>query len=88
MFVRPPTSSDSNSKDAEQRAAELRDEKAGLQAQLENEDAGKILSYHHELLHKYNETKDAAQFLIGKLATFKETTIKQLHAEYNLPKGD
>ncbi|KLO20601.1 hypothetical protein SCHPADRAFT_934430 [Schizopora paradoxa] len=74
--------------DNEQRAEELKNEIAKLQAQLGDEDAGKIVSQHHELLHKYNETKDATQFLIGKLAMYKETTIKQLHADYNLPMGD
>lgn len=28
---------------------------------LRDEDAGRIVTRHHELLHKYNETKDATQ---------------------------
>jgi len=88
MFARHPVTLGDDSKDAEHRAEESRNEITRLEAQLEGEDAGKIISRHHELLHRYNETKDATQFLIGKIATFKETTIKQLHADYNLPTGD
>lgn len=37
------------------------------------------------LLHEFNEVKDAAQIVIGKLANLEGKTIKQMHLEYNLP---
>lgn len=38
-----------------------------------------------ELMHKYNETKDAAQILIGGVANVREVTIKSVHEELHLP---
>ncbi|XP_037811146.1 DNA repair protein SWI5 homolog [Lucilia sericata] len=37
------------------------------------------------LLHEFNDVKDAAQIVIGKLANMQGKTIKELHLEYNLP---
>lgn len=31
------------------------------------------------LIHKYNETKDLAQFLMGKLAEMEQCTVKEVH---------
>ncbi|KAI8118481.1 hypothetical protein FF38_12277 [Lucilia cuprina] len=38
-----------------------------------------------KLLHEFNDVKDAAQIVIGKLANMQGKTIKELHLEYNLP---
>lgn len=38
-----------------------------------------------ELMHKYNDTKDAAQILIGGVANVREVTIKSVHEELHLP---
>lgn len=38
-----------------------------------------------ELMHKYNETKDAAQIIIGGVANIRKVTIKSVHEELNLP---
>lgn len=38
-----------------------------------------------DLLHKYNEIKDAAQVVIGCIANIEETTIKEVHQRLNLP---
>ncbi|TFY63699.1 hypothetical protein EVJ58_g3099 [Rhodofomes roseus] len=54
----------------------------------ENEDAAKIVSRHIKLLHRYNEAKDAAQILIGRLAAHRQTTISQIHKDYGLTKDD
>lgn len=39
-------------------------------------------------LHEYNDIKDAAQVVLGALATMREVTIASLHKEYNLPTAD
>ncbi|KIK81987.1 hypothetical protein PAXRUDRAFT_14961 [Paxillus rubicundulus Ve08.2h10] len=55
-----------------------------------NEDAEEITSNHIKLLHRYNEAKDAAQILIGRvqelreLAVLKDTTIRQIHEDMDL----
>ncbi|KAJ7146360.1 hypothetical protein C8R44DRAFT_527033, partial [Mycena epipterygia] len=68
---------------------ELQAEVDSLQKELgENEDAEAITKKHIKFLHRYNEAKDATQILIGKLATLKETTIRQIHDDLDLRDGD
>ncbi|KAJ8595003.1 hypothetical protein M405DRAFT_418225 [Rhizopogon salebrosus TDB-379] len=43
-----------------------------------------IVSRHINLLHCYNEAKDATQILIGRLAASKETTVRQIHIDMDL----
>lgn len=38
-----------------------------------------------DLLHKYNEIKDAAQVVIGCIANIEKTTVKDIHQHLNLP---
>lgn len=38
-----------------------------------------------ELLHEYNDVKDAAQSIIGVLANLECVTIKSLHQRFGLP---
>lgn len=38
-----------------------------------------------QLMHDYNEIKDAAQAVIGALANVKCVTLKSLHEEFELP---
>lgn len=38
-----------------------------------------------EMMHKYNEIKDAAQTVIGALAHLKGVTFKSLHEELKVP---
>ncbi|KAF8163609.1 DNA repair protein [Crassisporium funariophilum] len=72
-----------------ERAVALQLEIDRLQQQLgENEDAEKIVKKHISLLHKYNEAKDATQILIGRLAALKQTTIRQIHDDYELKDED
>jgi len=54
----------------------------------ENEDSEKIVSNHIKLLHQYNESKDATQILIGRLATLKQTTVRQIHLDLELTGDD
>ncbi|KAF9004917.1 hypothetical protein BDZ89DRAFT_1026127 [Hymenopellis radicata] len=73
----------------EARIAALEEETRTLQQALgENVDAEAIVKRHIKLLHQYNEAKDATQILIGKLASHKEMTLAQLHAELDLPTTD
>ncbi|KAH9980884.1 DNA repair protein, partial [Lactifluus volemus] len=74
-----------SSQEREARIAELEAQVTELQKELGNgEDAQKIVSRHIKLLHRYNEAKDAAQIIIGKLAVHKQTTIRQIHEDYGL----
>ncbi|KAJ3741695.1 DNA repair protein [Lentinula boryana] len=73
----------------EARISELQAEVERLQAELgQDEDAEKIVHNHIKLLHQYNEAKDAAQILIGRLANLRETTVRQIHKDLELPIGD
>ncbi|KIM82325.1 hypothetical protein PILCRDRAFT_8131 [Piloderma croceum F 1598] len=80
--------STSPTKQAESVAA-LQAEVDALQFTLgENEDSEKIVSRHIKLLHRYNESKDATQILIGRLASLKQTTVKQIHTDMELAGDD
>ncbi|OSX67216.1 hypothetical protein POSPLADRAFT_1051367 [Postia placenta MAD-698-R-SB12] len=78
-----------SAKKQEARIAALQEEIEDLQKTLgEGEDAAKIVSRHITLLHQYNEAKDAAQILIGRLATNRQMTIRQVHEDYGLTDRD
>ncbi|TFK99354.1 Swi5-domain-containing protein [Pterulicium gracile] len=69
--------------------ADLQSQIDELQAQLgPGADAEKIVKSHIRLLHAYNDVKDAAQVLIGRLATVKETTVTEIHRDLDLPDKD
>ncbi|KAL4261901.1 SWI5/SAE3 family protein [Pleurotus pulmonarius] len=69
----------------EARTAELQAEADRLQQQLgRNVDAEKIVKEHIKLLHEYNEAKDAAQVLIGRLAGLREMTVREVHESLGL----
>ncbi|KAH8094698.1 DNA repair protein [Cristinia sonorae] len=71
------------------RIAALQQEVSELQKIFgEDENADECVSRHIKLLHQYNEAKDAAQILIGKLATYRGTTIRQIHEDYGLTDED
>lgn len=48
-----------------------------------NENARKIEIM--DLLHQYNDIKDAAQIIIGALANLDGVTLKSLHEKFELP---
>ncbi|KAJ6541729.1 DNA repair protein [Mycena capillaripes] len=78
-----------SAKKQEARIAALQAEVESLAKELgEHEDAEAIVKKHIQLLHRYNEAKDATQILIGKLATLKETTVRQIHDDLDLRDGD
>lgn len=37
-----------------------------------------------EALHEYNDIKDAAQVVLGQLATFHNVTVMKMHEKYDL----
>ncbi|KAH8361511.1 hypothetical protein KR084_006727 [Drosophila pseudotakahashii] len=41
-----------------------------------------------ELMHEYNDLKDATQLVLGALATLKGVSIRSVHATYNLPNDE
>ncbi|KAJ6489621.1 DNA repair protein [Mycena vitilis] len=78
-----------SAKKQEARLAALQAEVESLEKELgEHEDAEAIVKKHIKLLHRYNEAKDATQILIGKLATLKETTVRQIHDDLDLRDSD
>lgn len=38
-----------------------------------------------ELMHEYNDLKDATQLILGALATIKSVPIRSLYSTYSLP---
>ncbi|OLY83856.1 Biogenesis of lysosome-related organelles complex 1 subunit 2 [Smittium mucronatum] len=52
------------------------------------DEAKTLVKDHIETLHLYNETKDAAQIVLGKLAEMQNKTIKELHADFNISPSD
>ncbi|RDB29444.1 DNA repair protein SWI5 [Hypsizygus marmoreus] len=78
-----------SAKNQEARLSALQTEIDTLQLALgEHEDPEKIVKNHIKLLHQYNEAKDATQILIGRLATLKETTVRQIHDDLGLDGAD
>lgn len=70
----------------------LRTELKALKKQLQeivgdngNDDEEMYKQKRMELLHRYNDIKDAAQIIIGALATAEQKTIAEVHAELDLP---
>ncbi|EIW87312.1 hypothetical protein CONPUDRAFT_149340 [Coniophora puteana RWD-64-598 SS2] len=71
------------------RLEQLQAEVNELQKTLgENKNAERIVANHIQLLHRYNEAKDAAQILIGRLANLKGTTVRQIHEDMDLLDDD
>ncbi|KAK2464768.1 hypothetical protein APHAL10511_003186 [Amanita phalloides] len=74
-----------SAKKQEARMAALQAEIEDLQKRLgEGVDAELIVKRHINLLHHYNEAKDATQILIARLAAIKQTTVKQIHTDLDL----
>ncbi|KAF8581751.1 hypothetical protein K439DRAFT_1353143, partial [Ramaria rubella] len=70
------------------RAKALEAEITELQNALgEGEDANKIVNDHINLLHRYNEAKDATQ-VSGTLAAIRQVTVRELHEDYGLTGDD
>lgn len=46
------------------------------------------LQIHIDNLHKYNEVKDAAQLVLGRLAELEQVTLKEMHKKYSVPPNE
>lgn len=53
--------------------------------QLEDTDENTRKLKRMELLHKYNDIKDATQVIISRLANMEQVTVAEIHKRYNLP---
>lgn len=61
---------ESETKHADKRIEELTQKQKALEEKI---------SKKLNLIHSYNETKDLAQFLMGKLAEMEQCTVKKIH---------
>ncbi|KAJ2455205.1 swi5-like zinc finger protein [Coemansia sp. RSA 2336] len=52
------------------------------------EEARQLNDQHIDRLHRYNDIKDAAQKLFGKLAELKGKTVKEIYEEYQVDLDD
>ncbi|KAJ1837760.1 hypothetical protein LPJ70_005726, partial [Coemansia sp. RSA 2708] len=50
--------------------------------------ARKLNDQNIDRLHRYNDIKDAAQTLFGKLAELKGQTVKEIYGEYGVGLDD
>lgn len=99
-FKSPGAKATSNSKesDSDTNKIELAREVLALHKQIEEKDREikelsenysiNELQQHIDMLHEYNEIKDVAQMVIGKLAEHRGTTTKELYPEFNLELDD
>lgn len=70
-------------------ARELSKEIKKLNQEIESlGDETKLRKEQMELLHKYNDVKDATQTIIGRLADAETVTFKSIHKDYDLPMND
>lgn len=58
---------------------------AEMLLRLENADESTQKLKRMELLHKYNDIKDATQVIISRLANMEQVTVAEIHKRYNLP---
>lgn len=74
---------------SEQNVSLLREELLRELDQVANlEDKKKKIDRHIESLHKYNEIKDTAQEILGKLAELKGATTKDMYELFDLKLTD
>lgn len=76
----------------EEQLSQLRMQEANLDEEIESLQAsGYIvdeLQSHIDNLHRYNEIKDAAQLVLGRLAEMEEATLKEMHEKYGVSISD
>ena len=91
---RPPKAVSSSSlpqeeleKKVDRLTEELKEVDAELGPLLEKYSEEDVQSY-IDALHEYNEVKDAAQILMGKLAELQGVTVKKIHEDFGLTPED
>ncbi|CCJ29248.1 unnamed protein product [Pneumocystis jirovecii] len=67
---------------------ELTSREEALQATLRDPDAGKTVKKHITQLHTYNEIRDVALGLMGKLADQERRRIVEVMARFGITKDD
>ncbi|XP_076316308.1 DNA repair protein SWI5 homolog isoform X3 [Tachypleus tridentatus] len=69
---------------------EKRNQEIDLEIELLQSQGFKVeeLQWHIDKLHEYNEIKDAAQCVLGRLASLDGVTIKEVHERYGLSMDD
>ncbi|GFU28918.1 hypothetical protein TNCV_470501 [Trichonephila clavipes] len=46
------------------------------------------LKWYIDKLHEYNEIKDVAQMIMGKIAVLEQTTVRKVHEEFGMKDDD
>ncbi|GFY55939.1 hypothetical protein TNIN_243361 [Trichonephila inaurata madagascariensis] len=46
------------------------------------------LKWYIDKLHEYNEIKDIAQMIMGKIAVLEQTTVRKVHEEFGMKDDD
>ncbi|KAJ2516290.1 swi5-like zinc finger protein [Coemansia sp. RSA 2049] len=59
-----------------------------LESSLSLDEARRMNEEHIDLLHRYNDIKDAGQILFGKLAELKGKTVKEVYMDYGVSLED
>lgn len=76
----------------EEQLSQLRVQEANVDEEIQSLQAsGYIvdeLQSHIDNLHRYNEIKDAAQLVLGRLAEMEEVTLKEMHEKYGVSASD
>ena len=88
-FRSPSCKSQQQLETPEDQLADLTKQEANLDEEIAAlKDSGfqvEELQDHIENLHRYNEVKDAAQIVLGRLAELEQVTLKEMHQKYQVP---
>ncbi|KAJ3218134.1 swi5-like zinc finger protein [Dinochytrium kinnereticum] len=57
-------------------------------AAITDEEINELMNKHIKMLHEYNEAKDCAQIILGKIAETRGVTIKSIYPEYDIDMDD
>lgn len=76
----------------EEQLSQLRIQEAAVDEEIKSLQASGYnvdeLQSHIDNLHRYNEIKDAAQLVLGRLAEMEEVTVKEMHEKYGVSASD
>ncbi|BGP23681.1 DNA repair protein, Swi5 family protein [Rhodotorula toruloides] len=73
---------------AQMKLERLRRECRDLEEALGSADPDKIVKDHIELLHLYNDRKDAVQVIVGKLATLEQVPVNEIFRRLGIEADD
>lgn len=76
----------------EEQLSQLRMQEANVDEEIKSLQASGCivdeLQSHIDNLHRYNEIKDAAQLVLGRLAEMEELTLREMHEKYGVSTSD